>query len=382
MAVNISEPYSMLGVSPSGDWDVGEPIYTKGSINKWSFVKPVKHTSSGALASSDLLNVNDGFTIKTYNHPVTAIQSMTNGATDNWVYSRPVSGTDWARLADWEVDGVRYNHTATNWFNLSMNKNSGTSGTSVWMNMNNKFFLGNASGSNGFKDFAVMQSYKNNYAWGLIFWKSGSTNAYFMKMGDNANVPTDTEHDFAFTIPATSTLPTGTYYVMPTVTNYKSPNNGTFTNISKDTTSYVWFAFPSDSNANRMFTVGSGALNLTIYIEPWEENYDSNHTYYMRGIDIYVDNNGSSATGNINITAEIINYDQGSISPSNYSATILNDTANIGANGTYYSTLDFDPKGDGQYLRFSYGNTSDLPQLQVTAGTVQRTFNLLTGDLM
>ena len=81
---------------------------------------------------------------------------MTNGATDNWTYSRPVNGTDWARLADWEVDGVRYNHTATNWFNLSMNKNSGTSGTSVWMNMNNKFFLGNASGSNGFKDFAVM----------------------------------------------------------------------------------------------------------------------------------------------------------------------------------------------------------------------------------
>ena len=73
MAVNISEPYSMLGVSPSGDWDVGEPIYTKGSINKWSFVKPVKHTSSGALSSSDLLSVNDGFTIKTYNHPVTAI---------------------------------------------------------------------------------------------------------------------------------------------------------------------------------------------------------------------------------------------------------------------------------------------------------------------
>lgn len=378
MAVNIGDPYNWLGVSPTGDWDVGEPIYSKGNINKWSFVKPVIHSSSGELATSDLYSVNDGFTIKTYNHPVAAIQSMVNGATDNWLYKRPVNGVDWARLSDWEIDGVYYNHSIANWFNLTMSKTSGASGTSVTVNMSNRLFLSSASGGYAFKNFAAMNSYKSNYAWGLIFWKSGATDAYFMKMGDNVNVPTDSEHDFAFTIP--SSLPTGNYYVMPTVTTYKQPANGSFTNINKDLTSYVWFAFPSDSNASRTFTVGSAALNVAISINPWSENYDSNYTYYMRGIDIYVDNNGSTATGNVNIRAEIVNYDGGSISPSNYSAEILFDTANIAAGGSYETSLDFDPKGEGQYLRFSYGNTSDIPQLMVSVGVEQRIFNLLTGE--
>ena len=32
--VNIGDPYTALGISPSGDYNVGEPIFTKGDIRK------------------------------------------------------------------------------------------------------------------------------------------------------------------------------------------------------------------------------------------------------------------------------------------------------------------------------------------------------------
>lgn len=389
--IDISDSYIAMVVRPKGDWDVGEPIYQLGAINKWSFYKPVISDKHSELTSlEDFYNTNNGFSIQSYNHPVSAIRSMTDGL-DNWSYERPKNDIDWARLTDWNG----YNHFAANWFNLSMNKSSASSGTQITIKLNRSDFL-----LTEFLQFSAMSAYKNAISsqpsnkilsWGLIFWKNGANDAVYYKYGDNVNVPTDTENDFEFTVPST-VLDPGTYYVMPTVTSYTNLSNNTFTKISKDDISYLWWAFPSDSNSTRTFTVNTvNVLNgIQIEVIPYDNNYVSGGTYFAYGIGLTLINTNSVATGNLNVRMEIVNYDGGTIVPSDYGTTLINTTANIpastgGSYGYFDTDVDFE-KTEAGYLRWDFWNSTDVPQVMVTisnsTGEKQLTFDALTGALM
>lgn len=365
MAINIEDPYSMISITPNNDWDIVEPVAVKGSINKWSFIKPVIADDHTELINPDgFYAVNDGFTIKGYSTPMAAIQSAINGATDNWKYTRPVDGVNWGRITDW----IGYNHSdKQSWFNLTISPTSGRSGTAVTVKLHNRGFI-----TGTFINFACMSSYKNAItsqpsnnvlSYGLIFQKKNSTNtAIFYKYCSNTglgNISSDT--DFAFTVPS-SVLTSGDYYVMPTITTYTNMNDNTFVDWSKDNDSYTWWAFPFDTTSKPVFTVGSatidvlGGIDATVYFD----GYMQGSTYYLYSVYVILSSSLSSAY-NIGVQLDIVDYEGGTIQPPGTSSELISTTAYIPAGQDWEDSVNFD-KNEYGYISFQY---MDSPRLRL-----------------
>ena len=80
--VSIDDVASALG---HGSYDLGT-LCMSNNVNKWSFRKPIIHTSNGELSEQDYYNQNDGFTIVGNSDPASVGLAMLNKTA--WVYNR------------------------------------------------------------------------------------------------------------------------------------------------------------------------------------------------------------------------------------------------------------------------------------------------------
>lgn len=305
--VNIGDPYTALGVSPSGDYNVGEPIFAKGDIRKWSFYKPVVADKVGVMAMpDDFYAVNDGFSFVTYSNPASAIQAAMSQTDGNWLYNRPQDNSHWARLADW--DG--YDHSeAESWFDLSMTKVGDTigvrtrrRGSAVW-----EFP----------QMFKVTESWHGAktevYSVGLIFQKKGTSavgTATFYRFGTNLNVSDGEEYDMTFSASeAQSNLDSGTYYVIPCITTYMAGSK--WQTLRSDSQFGVWWVFPpTNLAAMAVYTVASAVTSSldNVSVELDIVGYEAGALKYnFEEINITLMNSGAALNG-VEVAARWKNY--------------------------------------------------------------------------
>ena len=111
--VSIDDVASALG---HGSYDLGT-LCMSNNVNKWSFRKPIIHSSNGELSEQDYYNQNDGFTIVGNSDPASVGLAMLNKTA--WVYNRQAE-TDWHRLTDF----LQYKSGEGEWFNFALESSS------------------------------------------------------------------------------------------------------------------------------------------------------------------------------------------------------------------------------------------------------------------
>lgn len=115
----ISAPISIDDVASAlghNSYDLGT-LCMSGNVNKWSFRKPIIHSSNGELSEQDYYNQNDGFTIVESTDPASVGLAMLNKTA--WVYNRQAE-TDWHRLTDF----LQYKSGEGEWFNFTLGSSS------------------------------------------------------------------------------------------------------------------------------------------------------------------------------------------------------------------------------------------------------------------
>ena len=367
--VNIGDPYTALGVSPSGDYNVGEPIFTKGDIRKWSFYKPVIADKVGVMAMpDDFYAVSDGFSFVTYSNPASAIQAAMSQTDGNWSYNRPQNNSHWARLADW--DGYNHNDTKS-WFDLSFTKTGDTIGVRT-----------DRRGSVVWEfpqKFKVTESWhgaKNEvYSVGLIFQKKGTSavgTATFYRFGTNLSVSDGEEYDMTFSASeAQSNLDSGTYYVIPCITTYMTGSK--WQTLRSDSSYGVWYAFPpTNYSSMATYTVGSSMTSTldNVTVDFYGGYEVGGTTYRFEYISLTLNNSGAALNG-VNVSARFKDYQY--ITAGN-SEQFISQSINIPQQGSVDIEVNFD-KSEYGYIDVEFIERAHI-EVTLMYGTEFKTFDI------
>lgn len=357
--IDTVDPYTLLGLTPSADYSVGEAI-TKGSINQWSFYKPIVASKTPTLNKpDDFYTYNDGFTISTYNYPSQVIQACINSDYSSWVYTKPTDGNQ-LRLTDWNG----YDKGATNWFTLTGSKSSAGAGETV------TFSMARSSFPTEFLNFAAMSAYKgstqNVLSHGLVFQKSGastSSTALFYKYCSNlSGGDYDDTVGYSLTIPATTTLSTGTWKVVPTITTYTNMNDGTWLSIKEEGEYGTWWCFPATPFTLTIKTTTSvedqikSDITVYVYIDGY---YVSGTSFEISMITVDIENSGTSAYSGT-VSGNMVNCDiSGEV-------TLTSPSFSVSANSSTTVTV-FNGDKDGTVIRGeAYDTSSPIIEVDVT----------------
>ena len=367
--VNAADPYAAMGVSPSGGYSVGEPVYSKGDVRKWSFYKPVIADKEGVMAMpDDFYSVNDGFSFVTYSNPASVIQAAMSQTDGNWAYNRPQNNVHWARLADW--DGYNHNDTKS-WFDLSFTKTGDTigirthrRGSVVW-----EFP----------QRFAVTSSWHGAktevYSVGLIFQKKGTSavgTATFYRFGTNLTVSDGEEYDMTFSASeAQSKLDSGTYYVIPCITTYMTGDK--WQTLRSDSSYGTWYAFPPTNFASMAtYTVGS---SMTTTLDNVTVGFDGGYgvggtTYRFDYISITLNNSGAALNG-VNVSARFMDYQY---ITAGSSEQFLSQSVNIPQQSSVDIEVNFD-KSEYGYVDVEFIERAHI-EVTLMYGTEVKTFDI------
>ena len=367
--VNIGDPYTALGVSPSGDYNVGEPIFAKGDIRKWSFYKPVVADKVGVMAMPDeFYAVNDGFSFVTYSNPASAIQAAMSQTDGNWLYNRPQDNLHWARLADW--DGYNHNDTKS-WFDLSFTKTGDT--------------IGVRTHRRGSVVWEFPQMFKTTENWhgsktevysvGLIFQKKGTSavgTATFYRFGTNLSVSDGEEYDITFSASeAQSNLDSGTYYVIPCVTTYMTGSK--WQTLRSDSSYGVWYAFPpTNYSSMATYTVGSSMTSTldNVTVDFYGGYEVGGTTYRFEYISLTLNNSGAALNG-VNVSARFKDYQY--ITAGN-SEQFISQSVDIPQQGSVDIEVNFD-KSEYGYIDVEFIERAHI-EVTLMYGTESKTFDI------
>lgn len=227
--VSITDVKTTLGVSYN---DLGA-LCKAAAINKWSFWKPVVKAQVTGMTNADYYSVNDGFTINSYNRPSLLIKAIINDTA--WQYTKPY-GTSASpyRLGDFR----NYNKNFPAWFSFTTTNNSIEIGKSAHFSIINdaatiafgtdmslRWLLSNFSLFNFCKTNGAIAA--NKACIGLLFtktWANTITSAVWLNYADIVDaLQLEDDGKMNITIPSSGgTLTTGTWYVIPCVTNYQN----------------------------------------------------------------------------------------------------------------------------------------------------------------
>ena len=367
--INIAEPYSAMGITPSGDWDVVEPIALKGDVRKWSFYKPVIADKPGEMIMpDDFYAVNDGFSFVTYSYPASAIQAAMPQTDGNWAYNRPIENVHWGRSSDW--DGYNHNDTKS-WFDLSFTKTGDT--------------IGVRTHRRGSVVWEFPQMFKATESWhgaktevysvGLIFQKKGTPavgTATFYRFGTNLNVSDGEEYDMTFSASeAQSNLDSGTYYVIPCITTYMT--GGKWQTLRSDSSYGVWYAFPpTNYSSMATYTVGSSMTSTldNVTVDFYGGSEVGGTTYRFENITLTLNNSGAALNG-VNVSARFKDYQY--ITAGN-SEQFISQSVDIPQQGSVDIEVNFD-KSEYGYIDVEFIERAHI-EVTLMYGTESKTFDI------
>lgn len=223
-------------------------------INKWSFRKPVNHSSLVALNDIQLYSINDGFNLIYHDN----VSDMLSNINNDWSYSE--------RNAPFRMsDFYNYDKDATEWFQLTFVNNSfGRVGETLRINLATSFIDIYA-----FTRFAVFNGVRSYADFGFIFSTNFSNSTiYFYKVDSLVNY--DFNNTLNFRIPNVCSAGS-IYQIRPVFTNAGGVmENGSTLDV--DELSGNWYSFPP--NCYGQFSVsssggggGGSQIDLMRYID-------------------------------------------------------------------------------------------------------------------
>ena len=315
------------------------------NVNQWSFYKPVSVQKYSGLVDSDYYAVDDGFTIPTYSSPLELINALISGT--KWTYNKPAGGAGSPyRLGDFRG----YNHTATNWFDMSI----GGGSSDVEYSSNRTFSMGvDVSSLLQFNKFAFAKTAVGVLDVGLILvnsWTSTSS-GFLYKISDirdyeqlNMNILND--------------LSLGVWYAVPVLFTHSNQSNNSLLYFNQNSTSYgTFYLLPANPCTVNIIGSGGGIAlgNVTLnYNDKWIDIYG--YTVVIHSFQLYIEN-----TNNFEITIYLTGRMSDAMSYGGFDA----GNVTIGANSSTYLELFNSDKtyesADGNpvlELTYSYGEST------------------------
>lgn len=265
-SVSIDDVNNVLG---HGSTDLGT-LCQSSKINKWSFYKPVDKAQLYQMSDSDFFSVDDGFTIPRFNSARAAWTAIVDN-TAEWDYAKPSS---YFRLTDF----INYNHTAEEWFNISLVGISDVElGGSVSFTMNTdvNWLVNNFS---TFKQYVSQSGGTLDFGFLLHDTASSGDGVYYYKRCDILDLQTDGKGLYIKFPSSSSSFNTGSYKVVPVLTTDTNHSVDSMYYPSKDEISFSWYVLPCNPITINVLQSGSGDIS-NINVEYISSVYDISGYY-------------------------------------------------------------------------------------------------------
>lgn len=224
-------------------------LSTSNNVNKWSFYKPIQFNKTTALTDEEINSKNCGFYNFVFNTPFDLIHNIG----EVWKYEKPSS---YFRLSDFKY----YNHNAERWYILQELNNN-----------NNNFRLDLNTDISLFTSFQELKNQDLDFGFLISTTLDNTTvSGYYYKQCNILDL------DGNYHIDASS-LPIGTYQVIPVLTSDIRYNSGTLTAINRNS-DFVgsWYAFPSQPIAIQVADIPPITKKLQLSVA---------NSYYALGVD-------------------------------------------------------------------------------------------------
>lgn len=253
-------------------------LCTHTNINKWSFYKPIIHSSLFTLTDAQIWSANSGLSVPKYTDLVYILNAK-NASLGKWIYSTPIGGLiSPYRLADFRW----YNHLAHDWFTFSLQNSEAALGNGVTVHLPDLGTLLN---------FGEFNSIGENLRLGFIITTSNtsdnsSANYYPVT---NSSFPTMADLESTVTLPSSLFTTACTYYIIPILSTCNYTVNQLVSIRESEGLMGDWYCFDSDKLTVNIAASQSQNVSAEINAITVLQQQDSSYTISELAINLVND---------------------------------------------------------------------------------------------